>query len=220
MMSYTSIYVPRMSALHDEESVKQIMTRFHIGTVSRVDFTPINKKPGFGENVDNVVKSAFIHFSETFFSSNDLWNYKVLGGDDFWDTIDDDKPYKLQVSKKEYWICLRNKNPVQRTMMNIHQVVENGRHLEKIIEEQSKKIEHLERKLDATNNVVYQLLGGLFNKSEQHNILQYHLDVLDCFPTNNFINDKSKWNICPTTRQGDDCEKRIESLEKLMGQKI
>ena len=217
-MSTASIYIPRMSAAHDEASIKKILTfHFWIGRIGRIDFTPINKKPGFGENVDDVVKSAFIHFSEKI---TDTVYPLMCRGREFWNTIEQDKPYKLQISPNEYWICLRNKNPVQRTMMNIHQVVENGRHLEKIVEDQSKKIEDLERKLDATNNVVYQLLGGLFNKSEQHNILQYHLDVLDCFPTNNFINDKSKWNICPTTRQGDDCEKRIESLEKLIGQKI
>jgi hypothetical protein len=32
--------------------------------------------------------------------------------------------------------------------MNIHQVVENGRYLENLLQEQAKKIEELERKLE------------------------------------------------------------------------
>ena len=72
-------------------------------------------------------------------------------------------------------------------MMNIHQVVENGRHLETKIEEQEKKIEeqekkieeqetkieNLERKFGETNVVLYQLLGLLFNQSEKNNNLQH-----------------------------------------------
>lgn len=155
----TSVYIPRMSVDYTEEFIRHIMEFYKIGQVSHVDFTPINKKPGFGENVDQVVKSAFVHFWEHWFCTDKLYQFQDSGNSGFWQTIASGKPYKLHVSQTEYWIFLKNKNPVQRTMMNIHQVVENGRHLEGLIEaqaktihEQAERIEALEKKLQILEN--------------------------------------------------------------------
>ena len=137
MSAITSIYIPRISVGRDEKYIMDVMYQFQIGEVSYIDFTPINKKPGFVEIHDQQYMSAFVHFSRP-------WTTNC----DFWDTIADDKPYKIQVSSREYWLCLKNKNPVKRTMMNIHQVVDNGRYLEKLIEDQAKKIKDLEDKLE------------------------------------------------------------------------
>jgi len=137
MSAITSIYIPRVSVHHNETTIREIMYQYQIGEVSYIDFTPINKKPGFVEIHDEQYMSAFVHFSRP-------WSRSV----DFWDTIAHEKPFKIQVSSREYWLCLKNKNPVQRTMMNIHQIVDNGRHLEKLIEEQANKIEALEDKLE------------------------------------------------------------------------
>ena len=161
-----------MSVDHTENSIREIMYYHFIGDISHIDFTPIDKKPGFGENVDNVVKSAFIHFTDPWYCTDGLYRFQTRnykGNIKFWDTISKGEPYKIQVSQNEYWICLKNKNPVKRTMMNIHQVVENGRYLEILIEDQNKKIEELEKKLEFTENNLYQLLAGVFHKSEQYN---------------------------------------------------
>lgn len=158
----TSVYIPRMDVDHSERFIRYIMKFYRIGEVGQVDFTPINKKPGFGENVDQVVKSAFVHFSDPWFCTDNLYHFQddnYFGNYAFWQTIASGKPYKLQVSETEYWLFLKNKNPIQRTMMNIHQVVENGRHLEglieaqaKILEDQAKKIAELEKKLQILEN--------------------------------------------------------------------
>lgn len=155
----TSIYIPRMSVNHTEESIRKIMRACQIGTVRHVDFIPINKKPGFVENFDQVMMSAFVYFSDPWLSSaDDTYSFKsdkYMGHTQFWDTIAAGEAFQVNVTEKEYWICLKNKKPIQRTMMNIHQVVENGRYLENLIqeqakkiEEQAKKIEELERKMD------------------------------------------------------------------------
>lgn len=180
-----SIYIPRMSINQTEESVSQYMAYFRIGKVSRVDFTPINKKPGFRETYDQGVKSAFVHFSITWFSVNKIYRFQgetVSGNSEFWYNIGSEKSYKLQVSDNEYWICLKNKNPIQKTLMNIHQVVENGRHLEglieaqaKKIEEQAKKMEAMERKFKCVHEVLHQLIGGLFCQKSQAEILNRYI---------------------------------------------
>jgi hypothetical protein len=136
-----------------------------------------------------------------------------------------DEPCRVQVSPTEYWFILRNNNPVPRTMMNIHQVVENGRYLEGLIEKQNKKLEEqestikkLEAKLDGIHQTVYQLIGGLFNQGNQREIIEEHTKCL--FPettqeyTEDALPEKNMWTIYPTTRQGDECERRLEAMEQ------
>lgn len=224
-----SIYIPRMSIEHTEESVAYYMAQHRIGDVMYVDFTPINKRPGFGENVDQVVKSAFVHFSDPWFCSDKSYHFQCrtfMGNNDFWELIASGQSYKLQISSNEYWICLRNNNPVQRTMMNIHQVVENGRHLEELIEvqaktiqEQADKIKALERKLERTHEVLYQLIGGLYCPQSQQCSRILHQRLLGGITAPHIgpaLEDTHKWGCQPTTRQGDDCERRIERLEKII----
>ena len=225
---FTSIYIPRMNAEHTEEFIKYIMAYNYIGTVSHVDFTPVNQKPGFKENVGQIVKSAFVHFSDPQICCDESYRYNLdktfgfIGNPEFWKDISDGKSYKLQVSHREYWLCLKNKNPVQRTMMNIHQVVENGRYLEglieaqeKIIQEQAEKLKELEKNMDNMRSVVYQLVSGLFNKETQRGIQKLHDDILfGSDKLNHDFKDENKWGIYPTTLQGDACEKKIAELEE------
>jgi hypothetical protein len=154
----TSIYIPRISLNHNEDTIRKVMHEFHIGTVSHVDFIPINKKPGFVEKFDQVMMSAFVYFSDPWLSSaDDMYDFKskkYMGNIQFWNTIAAGNANQLNISEKEYWLCLKNKKPVQRTIMNIHQVVENGRYLENLVQEQAKKIEELERNLEYIKNTI------------------------------------------------------------------
>ena len=233
MNSIASIFISRMSVLHTEKSVTNVMFELRIGTVSRVDFVPINKKPGFVENFDDVYKSAFIHF---YLPTEDVPKNKhshVYPRNKYiWDMIVAGEPCRIQVTPTEYWFIFCNHRPVPQTMMNIHQVVENGRHLENVIlkqnkklEEQSQKLEEqdatikkLESKLDGIHTVVYQLIGGLFNQGNQRDILEEHTKCLFPEITQEYAVDalpeKNKWTIYPTTRQGDECERRVEALEQ------
>jgi acetolactate synthase regulatory subunit len=210
MNSFASIYIPRMSIYHTEESVRHIFDYFMVGNVTHVDFTPINKKPGFGEDVDSVVKSAFIHFSTT----------TNVG---FWDVIESNQVYRMQVTRGEYWLCLKNKNPVKRTLMNIHQVVDSGRHLESLVEQQAEKIYSLESQVIRLQTVVTQLIGGLYCQSTQRNSIVEMLNQLTGQVDEDYIiaaeRDTNEWENWPTTRQGDSCEKRLETIEHILGVK-
>lgn len=143
-----SIYVPRLLNEHTVQSVSNIMNHFRLGVVHHVDFTPINKKPGFYETFDAKYKSAFIHFVDVLplYQINiDLWRQIQI------EDNDKGKGYKLYISQCEYWICLKNHSPIQRTMMNIHQVVENGRYLEdrvKTLEDNNKQLQDKLAKLE------------------------------------------------------------------------
>jgi hypothetical protein len=182
------------------------------GKVSRVDFTAIDKKPGFGENVNNVVKSAFVHF-ENYCDCDSV--LEILA------KLDSGKSHRFYPScLREYWLLLKAKNPIQDTLMNNAQIVENCRFLEKKvneqeekIKEQEEKIKELEKKFNGVHEVVYQLLGGLFNQRTQESILEKHLSNLFQNQEKSFEIDEINCDIWPTTRQGDDNEMRIKALE-------
>jgi hypothetical protein len=140
-----SVYIPRMSVKHDEDSVSGYLDMLNIGVVSRVDFTPINKKPGFEENINGDMKSAFVHFSKVkqgYFGNGFPYDAH------FWAELASGRSFKIQINKDEYWLFLKNNKPVKKTLMNIHQVVENGRHLENLIEDQAKKIEEQAKQIE------------------------------------------------------------------------
>ena len=206
-----SVYIPRMEMRYTEEMVR---IEFHsklIGYVKCVDFTPLHKTPGFDEKVvaDDYFKAAFVHFE---------FIYPRLSGNQFKKDLENRTPYPLYIEDgtNKYWLILPNKNPIPRTMMNNSQIVENCRYLEKKVQEQEETIRRLETKLEGVHQVVYQLLGGLFNPTTQRGVLDSHLDCL--FPLSlsddNLGIDESKWTTLPTTRQGDECENRIQTLEK------
>ena len=78
--------------------------------------------------------------------------------------------------------------------------------------EPESKIDSLEKKLDGVGNVVYQLLGGLFNQETQSGMLNSHLCCLRGSEySDEFYEDTSIW---PTTRQGDKHEEEIKLLKQ------
>jgi hypothetical protein len=79
-------------------------------------------------------------------------------------------------------------------------------------EEPESKINSLEKKLDGVENVVYQLLGGLFNQETQSNMIDLHQCCLRGSEYQGEIDkDTSIW---PTTRQGDQHEEEIRLLKQ------
>jgi predicted ArsR family transcriptional regulator len=214
-------YIPRVSTV---TSVSDVIRVFNtIGVVTRVDFTPLGKKPGFKENIFADVKSAFVHVAELFTHGLEVVNMIQTG-----------RSYKIYpYSTDEYWTFAKAQNQVQDTMMNNAQIVQNCRYLEKKVEQQARKLEEqgaqleeqaadissLSEKLSSVQEVVYQLLGGLFCQKSQVQIMSDHIDFL--YPVDSSTSsrsrfgepDDSKWTIWPTTRQGDDCERRIADLE-------
>ena len=78
--------------------------------------------------------------------------------------------------------------------------------------EQEQRIHDLENKLSATQELIYQLLGGLFNHDSQSNILEAYSEFLYTGKWDSV--SKLEKNQYPTTRQGDTNEKRIQKLEE------
>jgi len=160
----SSIYIPRMCINTSQCEIKELFYKNRIGLVKRVDFIPIDKKPGFVENMDYDTKSAFVHF-------HDLHSFPSY----ILDKFEKQEGYKLCLNGYNeingYWILLKADKPIKDTMMNIHQIVDNCRLLEEIIDTQEMKIRdlesnitNLEEKMNSMNEIIYRLLGNSHEK--------------------------------------------------------
>jgi hypothetical protein len=176
-----SIYVPRVLNEHTVQTVTDIMAHFRVGIVHYVDFTPINKKPGFYETFDGKYKSAFIHFIEVpgYQKNVQFWNQITDTETDNDTSLSNGMKMmvRLQISPYEYWICLKNNSPVKRTLMNIHQVVENSRYLEdriqtledriQTLEDRNKTLEDRNKTLEDTQNLILNKLDILLQVKDK-----------------------------------------------------
>ena len=207
-MTSFCFYIPSVHMFIDENDIFRVFT--NIGVIYRIDFIPVNKKPGFKENLSEKFKSVFVHMSDLFTHGKEIKNVIQTTC----------KCYKFYPfpNSSEFWLLSKANYPVQETMMNNSQIVHNCLFLETKIEEQAATIKSLTEKLERLHSVVYQLVGGLYCHNSQTQTLNDHLHFL--YPENydersRFEEpDDSKWKKFPTTRQGDECERRIEDLEK------
>lgn len=140
-----SVYIPRISINTTEEYVKKVFENHLLALVNRVDFVPLveedktlNKPPGLQANF----QSAFVHFDGYYFSENSKDMYNTV--------FEEGQFYKFQPGSdsKEYWILLKNNNPIPATRLNIHQVVENHRILEEKVLLQEQEIAELKNTIN------------------------------------------------------------------------
>ena len=79
-------------------------------------------------------------------------------------------------------------------------------------EEPKSKINVLQEKIDGVEDVLYQLLGGLFNQTTQSDMIDLH--VCSLRGTKYLGNGVNEGTIWPTTRQGDQHEEEIKLLKQ------
>jgi hypothetical protein len=130
-MSTISFFIPRMLSQYDEARVKFVFAKcLCIGTVNRVDFVPIEGESRF--------QQAFVHMEEIYNSPS---NSHIT--EEVFDANRGVRMYPAMFNENEYWILLKNKNPVTETKLNIHQIVENARILQIVVDVQAEKIKIL-----------------------------------------------------------------------------
>ena len=221
----SSIYIPRVSAHWTESAIRKIMKDNRIGIVSRVDFTPTYQLRGFrGDDTITRTKvvSAFVHFASPHHNAdgNYYWSSKPIWDVLFWTSIAENTPYKIQVSRKEYWVCLKNNRVAPHTRMNIHQVVDNCSYLEAVVDTQAREITALKKDVENIQSVVYQLLGGLFCQRTQSWVLEANINKLLSRQQQDGLDESqvaalaAQENFRPTTRQGDENTEQIKILEE------
>jgi len=198
----TSFYISRLNSHTTEMDVSKLFLEF--GEVHQIEFILPNTKSGFKENDD--VKAALIHMSDLTPKGLHLV-HSISNGED----------YKLYVKDMEYLSISFADPKIQNTSMNNEQNIENCSYLEAKIEAQEKTIAELIKRVNNTEILLYQLVGGLFNSQTQLAALNDHVTTIFPNDLSEFLGeDTSKWMNFPTTRQGDDTEQRVEELENVV----
>jgi hypothetical protein len=141
-----SFYIPRIYANYTAEDVIYMFRLLYIGDVRRVDFIQLDPT-----NSSNDYQSAFIHM-ECFYYTNVA---SVIQETVF--TYDDH--YKLWVGNGEYWWLMKTLNPVVDTHLNIHQLAENSRILEKKVADQQATIKLQSEQLDRLQNAIEHIVS-------------------------------------------------------------
>ena len=142
-----SFYIPRMYTNYTVEDIIYMFRLMYIGDVRRVDFIQLESST----NPLNNYQSAFIHM-ECFYLTNVASKIQET-------VFIYDDHYKLWVGDNEYWWLMKTINPVADTHMNIHQLAENARILEKKVVDQQATIKRQSEQLDRLQNVVEHIVG-------------------------------------------------------------
>lgn len=140
-MSYQyCLYIPIISTTYLEDDIKRIFDA-DIGKVVRVDFAPAKSRPGQGKNVPNIIRSAYVYIS-CFYRTRLAANIRstVFGSN---------QGFRFTIAPREYWVLLKNYNPVPSCDQNIHQLAHRLHTVESIVRTQQETIESLQKSLIA-----------------------------------------------------------------------
>lgn len=128
-----------MSAFVEESQLRYELEG--LGDIIRIDFTAVDKKPGFVEKMTGNVKSAFVHFG--FIHLEHKANVELVRALNNGDSA---KFYPITMNGT--WVFLKNKYPIPNTFMNNSQIVENSRFLEEKVKMLEDKLAKLEARMD------------------------------------------------------------------------
>jgi hypothetical protein len=128
--SLYSVFIPTISKIHTEEIIANYFALNRVGNVERVDFVehPNDAKKGF--------QKAFVHFSS---------HQKT---DEVWEAIEQKGSYRFYPCENEYWILLKNRNPVPKTDLNVDQLAHNQKLLETKMAQMTQKMEQMAQKME------------------------------------------------------------------------
>ena len=235
-----SIYIPLLNSEVTEEEIQAEMEKF-IGKIDRVIITDVFKRNSnkyLAEYMREYMRSAYIYFNPK--APQEMY----VGAEikESW-RINEHYCYKDFARQDSINIYENTLSAAEVRRRNSATVEINGYPLQKIIELQQQQIETLEKKVKASQDILYCFIGGLYCQRTQgehigkliDNLLDRpHVDDTENDTENETENDTenetenddedseqpkpekktSKWDFWPTTRQGDACESQIEELKE------
>ena len=168
MSSQISLYIPIISTSYLEEDIKQIFG-YHVGKVTRVDFAPAKKRPGQGANVPIIIRSAYVYIS-CFYRTRlaETIQRNVFGLK---------RGFRLTVAPREYWVLLKNHNPIPHCDQNIHQLADRLCAVESLAISQQSVISSQQLQIDSLKKVYIDQLN--YNERLLETIIELLKDSSD-----------------------------------------
>jgi hypothetical protein len=132
-----SVFIPTIPKVHTEEIITNYFALNCVGKVERVDFVEFQSgvKGLHGDVKD--FQQAFVHFSPQQKTREIMEAIEQKGSYRFY-------PFKDQ---NQYWILLKNKNPVPKTELNVNQLAHNQKLMEEREALMVEKMEKMEQRM-------------------------------------------------------------------------
>ena len=134
-----SVFIPTISKAHTEERIANYFALNCVGKVERVDFVEFQNDDEDRACDATRFQQAFVHFSPQQKTREIMEAIEQKGSYRFY-------PFKEQ---NQYWILLKNKNPVPKTELNVNQLAHNQKLMEErealMVEKMEKMFQKMEK---------------------------------------------------------------------------
>jgi len=141
-----SVFIPTISKIHTEERIANYFALKCVGNVERVDFVEFQSgvKGLHGDVKD--FHQAFVHFTPDQKTHEIMEAIEQKGSYRFYPC---DKLICSFKEQNQYWILLKNKNPVPKTELNVNQLAHNQKLMEErealMVEKMEKMFQKMEK---------------------------------------------------------------------------
>jgi len=148
-----SVFIPTISKAHTEEIIANYFALNSVGKVERVDFVEFQNDEEDRACDAKRFHQAFVHFSPQRKTHEIMEAIEQKGSYRFY-------PFKEQT---QYWILLKNKNPVPKTDLNVNQLAHN----QKLMEERYVQMEEREALMVEKMEKMFQKMEQMEERSAQ-----------------------------------------------------
>ena len=157
-----SVFIPTISKVHTEEIIANYFALNSVGKVERVDFVEFQSGvKGLHSDVKDF-QQAFVHFSPQQKTREIMEAIEQKGSYRFYpcEKLINICSFKEQT---QYWILLKNKNPVPKTELNVNQLAHN----QKLMEERYVQMEEREALMVEKMEKMFQKMEKMEERSAQ-----------------------------------------------------
>ena len=155
-----SVFIPTISKAHTEERIANYFALKCVGNVERVDFVEFQSDEEDRACDPKRFQQAFVHFTP------DQKTHEIM------EAIEQKGSYRFYPFKEQnqYWILLKNKNPVPKTELNVNQLAHNQKLMEERyaqMEERYAQMEERYAQMEEREALMVEKMEKMFQKMEQ-----------------------------------------------------
>ena len=122
-----SVFIPTISKIHTEEIIANYFALNSVGKVERVDFVEFQSGV---KGLQKDFQQAFVHFSPQQKTREIMEAIEQKGSYRFYPCEMKERHSCSFKEQNQYWILLKNKNPVPKTELNVNQLAHNQKLME------------------------------------------------------------------------------------------
>jgi chromosome segregation ATPase len=162
-----SVFIPTIPKVHTEEIIANYFALNCVGKVERVDFVEFQSGVKGLHNDIKDFHQAFVHFTPDQKTHEIMEAIEQKGSYRFY-------PYEMKErhscsfkEQNQYWILLKNKNPVPKTELNVNQLAHNQNLMEEREAIMVQKMEKMEQRMAQMEEREFQMLQKMVKMEDE-----------------------------------------------------